>query len=385
MNLKPTTFPPSLSYWEIEQYLKSVDLLIIGSGIVGLTTAVFFKRKHPNKRVVIAEKGFLPSGASTKNAGFACFGSLSEILADLKNSSEEDVFKLIAQRYHGLNELRQLLHDDEIDYKPCGGYEIFRKNDQELFEKCEDFLPEANKKLKDELGLNKSYVLSTDQISNFGFRGVSKMILNQFEGSIDTGKMMTSLLRLASKLGIVILNSLELSQWSDNEDGVQVAFTNGLEFKTDRLHLATNGFTKRLLPEMTVDPARAQVLVTSPIHGLKFEGTFHLDEGYYYFRNIGNRVLFGGGRSLDFKTETTTELEVSSIIQNRLEQLLQEVIIPNEEYQIEHRWAGIMGVGGTKKAIVKELSSNVSCAVRLGGMGVAIGTSIGKESAELIG
>ena len=35
------------------------------------------------------------------------------------------------------------------------------------------------------------------------------------------------------------------------------------------------------------------------------------------------------------------------------------------------RWAGIMGVGKTKKPIVKKLSENVSCGVRMGGMGVA--------------
>jgi hypothetical protein len=34
----------------------------------------------------------LPHGASTKNAGFACFGSISEIIDDLKSHSEEEVF-----------------------------------------------------------------------------------------------------------------------------------------------------------------------------------------------------------------------------------------------------------------------------------------------------
>ena len=43
-----------------------------------------------------------------------------------------------------------------------------------------------------------------------------------------------------------------------------------------------------------------------------------------------------------------------------------------------------MGVGNQKKAIVKPISSNVFCGVRLGGMGVAIGSLVGKELAELI-
>ncbi|MFT4594134.1 MAG: gamma-glutamylputrescine oxidase, partial [Psychroserpens sp.] len=63
-------YPPSVSYWEIKQYLQNIDLLVIGSGIVGLTTAIFYKKRYPKKRVLIVEKGILPSGASTKNAGF---------------------------------------------------------------------------------------------------------------------------------------------------------------------------------------------------------------------------------------------------------------------------------------------------------------------------
>ena len=43
-----------------------------------------------------------------------------------------------------------------------------------------------------------------------------------------------------------------------------------------------------------------------------------------------------------------------------------------------------MGVGQQKNTIVKQLGSNVYCGVRLGGMGVAIGSLIGKELAELI-
>ena len=43
-----------------------------------------------------------------------------------------------------------------------------------------------------------------------------------------------------------------------------------------------------------------------------------------------------------------------------------------------------MGVGSQKKAIVKQLSSHVFCGVRLGGMGIAIGSLIGKELVQLL-
>jgi hypothetical protein len=52
-----------------------------------------------------------------------------------------------------------------------------------------------------------------------------------------------------------------------------------------------------------------------------------LDRGYYYFRNIGDRILLGGGRNLDFDVENTTEFAQTEIVQNKLEELLKEVIL----------------------------------------------------------
>jgi hypothetical protein len=66
----------------------------------------------------------LPHGASTKNAGFACFGSISEIIDDLKSHSEE-VYQLVTKRLEGLRLLRKRLGDEAIDFKPYGGYELF--------------------------------------------------------------------------------------------------------------------------------------------------------------------------------------------------------------------------------------------------------------------
>jgi glycine/D-amino acid oxidase-like deaminating enzyme len=196
--------------------------------------------------------------------------------------------------------------------------------------------------------------------------------------------MISSLIRKVQEIGVIVLNSLEVKQLQENEHHVEVELMNGIHFQPTKVLVATNGFAKQLLPELDVQPARAQVLITEPIDNLKIEGTFHYDAGYYYFRNIDNRVLFGGGRNLDFKGEETTDMEVTELIQNKLDELLKTVILPNTEYKIAQRWSGIMGVGAVKATIVKPISKNIYCAVRMGGMGVAIGSLIGKEAAEMI-
>ena len=159
--------------------------------------------------------------------------------------------------------------------------------------------------------------------------------------------------------------------------------TKDFEFSSKKVFVATNGFASKLLPTETIQPARAQVLVTEPIKNLKIKGTFHFDEGYYYFRNIEGRILFGGGRNLDLKGEETAQFGTTGHIQEALEQLLAEVILPGRAVEIDRRWSGIMGVGPQKRPIVKQHSDHVYCGIRLGGMGVAIGSLVGRQLASM--
>ena len=47
-------------------------------------------------------------------------------------------------------------------------------------------------------------------------------------------------------------------------------------------------------------------------------------------------------------------------------------------------WSGILGIGDQKKPIIERVSPNVVVAVRMGGMGVAIGSLVGEEAAALV-
>jgi glycine/D-amino acid oxidase-like deaminating enzyme len=368
-----------LSYWELKNWFTNVDYTIVGSGIVGLHAALRLRERFPTAKILVLEKGMLPQGASTKNAGFACFGSLSEIMEDLKTHTEEDIVELIEKRWNGLQLLRKRLGDSAIDFKPHGGYELFLKDDESAFNECVARLPFINEILKP---LFKADVFSKE-VDRFGFQKIHEyLIFNPFEAQIDTGNMMQELLKQAVAANILILNQQTVTSYADAGNHVEVVL-NDFSFISKKILFATNGFATTLT-KGAVQPARAQVLITEPIINLDIKGTFHLDRGYYYFRNIGDRILLGGGRNLDFETENTSEFGQTKIVQNKLEDLLKNVILPNQDFLIAHRWSGIMGVGNSKKPVVAQLSENVFCGVRLGGMGVAIGSLIGTELAELI-
>lgn len=367
------------SYWENKTWLSNIDFVVVGSGIVGLNCALELRTKHPKSKIVVLEKGLIPHGASSRNAGFACFGSLTEIISDLDTHSPSEVYELIQKRVLGLSRLRKLLGDKQIKYKQFGGNEIFLQDD---FEKLHNSLAKIDdiNKLIEPLFNDKVFELNKNK---FNFQNtLDELIFNKFEGQIDTGEMMDALLNKAYKSNIRIINNVSVESYEDIGPSVKV-YTNQFTISCNKLFIATNGFSESIIQEKVV-PARAQVLITKPIKNLKVIGTFHFQQGYYYFRNIDDRILLGGGRNLDFHIENTNQFGVTDTIQSKLEQLLTDVILPQSNFEIEQRWSGIMGIGNKKTTITKQLSNNVYCGVRLGGMGVAIGTNIGSELANLI-
>ncbi len=366
------------SYWESAQYQKHHHLIIIGSGLVGLLTALFYKKKHPFHSVLVLERGWLPEGASTRNAGFACFGSAGEIADDLTKMPEEDVWETVKMRIDGLHLLREIVGDNYLKYRGCGGFELF--NSTTLYEHVLTQLEGLNKTLQSLTGLRSVYRPAR---VHQGFNGLVGSVENQYEGDIDTGHLMRWLIRTTVALDVPILTGTAVNHLQEKANGIVIETDKGA-FSAEKVVVATNGFASQLLPLPEVLPARAQVIVTNVLQKVPFTGTFHFDEGYYYFREIEGRVLFGGGRNLDIKGETTFERGITEQIQAQLELLLKEMILPGIDFTIEQRWSGTMGVGRVKKPIIKQFSERLVGAVRMGGMGVAIGAKVAEKSVSLL-
>jgi len=369
-----------LSFWEQESLLH-FDYAIIGSGIVGLSAAISIKQANVKARVAVFEKGMLPTGASTKNAGFACFGSVTEILDDLESMPESKVLELVEMRWKGLEILRTRLRKNKLDYHGYGGYELIGDNEIYAIDKI-DYV----NGLLQPIFKQSVFALADDKLAEFGFnkQKVKHLIYNPLEGQLQPGLMMRNLIELANLLGVQIFTNSPIVSFNDSHSGVELLSEKGIVFKAQKLAICTNAFTQQLIPEIGLKPGRGQVIVTKPIANLPFKGVFHFDAGYYYFRNYGDRIVFGGGRNLDFKGEATTVFENTDLIIHELKKLLAENILPNREFEVDYQWAGIMAFGENKYPICQKISDNVVIGVRLGGMGVAIGSYLGKKIEEIL-
>jgi glycine/D-amino acid oxidase-like deaminating enzyme len=391
----------AISVWEQSTYFAPKDLVIVGCGFVGLWTAYEAIQKNPKLQITILERGTIPSGASTRNAGFSCFGSVSELMYDVKLMGEAAMLETVKMRYDGLQRIQEVFKAKEIEYNQWGGYELFEGGktnkvaNTELYDisKLESDIAYLNKILAPALKTPKKngkylpiYTDASKDIQKLGFQGIEALAFNQLEGQLNSAKLVLALQQAVQAKGVQILFGTEVKKFKSHKKGVTITTNLDAPIEAKQFLICTNGFAKQLMPSLDVVPARGQVFVTEPIKNLKFKGCFHFDEGYYYFRNLGNRLLLGGARNADFKNEKTYSLETSPTIQKVLEHFMMKRILPkgSKKPKIELRWSGTMGMGKIKKPIIEQLQPNVYCAVRMSGMGVAIAPIVAQKALKLM-
>ena len=372
-----------LSYWE-KSALLDYDLVVLGGGITGMFCAQTYRDRYPKARIAILERGLFSSGASTKNAGFACFGSLSELVDDTQHMETQALLDLVQLRLEGLQLLKDSLGNQNIDFQPYGGYELFFEKSPKALDRIDEINDLLNPIFNKEV-----FTPNKAKIESFGFhpKKVKHLIENPFEGQIHTGKMMRALRSKINSSTIDYFSQTELTAFELDKNKMELELNlknQTISLKTKKLAVCTNAFTKQFFPEIQLKPGRGMVLLTKPIQDLKVKGAFHYKEGYYYFRNIDNRILLGGGRELDFETETTAEFGSNPTIKQNLISHLNDFILPDHKYTLEMEWSGIMAFGKNKIPLIKKEGDHIALGVRLGGMGIAIGSKIGQTTARLL-
>lgn len=361
------------SFWEEELYNQKYDVVIIGAGLTGMSAAYFYKLNQPNKKVLVLDRGIFPIGASTRNAGFACIGSVGELKSDLELEDKSAVMQRVKSRYAGLNLLRETICDENMDYGSVGGWEIF--TEQSEYDQVAEFVPQLNEWMEQTIGEEEVYKLGEYQ----GYKG----IFNRVEGLLHPGKALKTLHQKTINVGVEFRWETEVTAIS--EDRKSISLANDWIIGCEQLLVATNAFSKNLLPDLEVTPGRGYVFITKPMDHLSWKGTFHVDEGYIYFRNLGeDRLLLGGARNQAKSEEETVDFGINPSIKAHLIEFANDVLQLPNGWEIDREWSGIMGFTPSKAYKLEPIGDQAFIAVGLSGMGVALGMQLGRDAAKLM-
>ncbi len=373
----------SLSIWEKESFYAPQDIVIVGAGLMGLWTAYELKKRSPHLNITIVERNTTPLGASTRNAGFACFGSPTELMSDMETMGSEEMLRIVEMRYKGIEKIKSHFKESSIGYEHCGGYECINK-DSGYWYAFDDRVSQLNKLLKDITGQRSIFKYAGQKMSGLGLIGFDLLVENSSEAALHSGKLVQALTQSVRTAGVHILDGFCVHSWEADKDQAMITSTNGISIQSKKLVFCTNAFTDGLLNEPMVEPGRGQIILTTPIPHLPMKGTFHFDEGFYYWRHLGDRILLGGARNKDFDGEQTLDMDGSATIKNALIDFLRTHLHPSISFEIADSWSGIMGFTKDKQPYCGYTDKGVYVALACNGMGVALTPMIAEKAADAI-
>jgi glycine/D-amino acid oxidase-like deaminating enzyme len=275
--------------------------------------------------------------------------------------------------------LKERLGTKQIGYKHTGGVELFHQTDQAKFQGIIDELPALNQLMYEATGLKHTY--SSVDIGMLSDHLLPLSIRNAYEGELNPVLMMDALYTKAVTMGVHIFKGVRVLNL-DHEKHLGL-LDNGEHIHFDKAVICTNSLARQFYPELDVSPAPNYVMYAYCPHDIGWESCYHMHDGYVYFRRIDSEfILIGGGRHILEHPMTDSEASKNQILSYLNCQLRQ--LIPKADFSIKGYWKGYLGVGAERMPIISEVEQDIYCAVRLGGMGVAIGSYLGNAVTELI-
>jgi gamma-glutamylputrescine oxidase len=386
LQIDPESVPPP-------QY----DLSIVGGGIFGLSLGYAVLASHPEKKVCILEKGLLPSGASSKNAGMGTFLCYTEFIDDVRHKGLDFAVRTVSDSFRGLLMLFNVIDNDPEIIKLTGGYDLIIEKDLHLLQ----YLDFINKELFFILKVNL-FEIRNEKISEYGFDPnlVKALVYRKYDWQINTGRLFMKVLKKFQQMNGIYITGAEVTSFKEIEKKGVSDFENSKNIRvflksramnkmpnaidSDYTVFCINSFGSQLLEKSTIVPAREQVLITKPIDGLALNANFLLELSYYYFRQINGRLLFGGGRHLDLDTEETVEMTTTDFFRKHLVMKIKE-LFPNLNFEVDYYWTGIIGFDNTGKSYrIDNISKGVYNVFGCNGSGMTLCFLTAEKTCKLI-
>lgn len=352
----------------------TTDVVIVGGGYVGLSTAYWLTELRPDLKVTIIDRAICGAGASGRNAGFLTMGSASfykSLTLEWGKEKAQSIFTFAAESLE-LAHQHILKVSPEIKFERSSSMTLFQTETQLREWSDTAFAPEEfNFHWKDTPALPVPL-----QSKFFGAFEASP------EYKVNPIQLLTSLKRMLEARKVQIIESSSAFELTD--DGVR---TESNTIRSRQVVLAMNAYLGQFHPafKQAIIPRRAQMLA------VELEEEFPCPSLYYdpphrvYWRKTQDKVLIiGGKRLLDEEGETGDFEKLSPVIQTALDGYLKEQL--GVKYKVINRWSGTMGFTEHELPYAGKINAPVETYVIGGfsGHGMGLGFRSGKDMAEVI-
>jgi len=337
----------SISFWQQSHRRQTLtyDVVIVGGGIVGCSTAYWLHRRRPSLRVALVEAHTLGGGASGRNAGFILQGAGPDYGADVERYGERTARRL----WHFTRANRDLMASEltgtVFGWASDGSLTV--AGDAEEDERLRASVAHLRAAGAPVVYLDPEE--ANERIDGEGFYGGLYVTTGAV---VDPLRLVRHLARRSEAALHTHLPVQEL-HWGER-DGVLLD-TPDLRLWGRRVVLAVGPSLPTLVPSLSsyVRPVRAQMLATAPAQTTAIEHPVYSHQGGFYIRQLDEgEVLVGGGRHQHRDAEETAVDSTTPAVQATIERYLHTHFPWSRELPVQRRWSGTMGFSPDGRPVI---------------------------------
>lgn len=374
----------STSFW-LDRSPKSekqiYDVVIIGAGITGLSTAYWLEKEDPNLKVAIVEKSRVAFGASGRNAGFVTCGSVEHFSRMINKHGLEQALEIWRFSETNLRLLQEeIVQGDakKMEFENDGAFSLAaQENEYAELKKTSEIM--SGFKIPTEI------LTQQDVSKRLGATGFVGGIKYLGDSSTNPVKLLEA---MRAKIKAPIFEGVEAFKIDSLPDGTKLLKTDSGDFESSMVVLALNGYSAIMHPYFKdkIYPTRAQCLMTEPVPRF-MEGPCYANFYLDYFRQIPTgELLIGGFRQIDKANEVGYSDETTEIIQNSLHSFVQTYLPKLSQAKVTHRWSGLMGFAKDGEPLVGSIPDDPAIFFAGGytGHGIGLAFNTAKTLVDLI-
>lgn len=317
---------------------RTYDVVIVGAGISGLSTAYWLQREDPQLKIAIIEKSRLAFGASGRNAGFVTCGSVEHFNRMVGKHGLLEATEIWNFGTENLRLLREHIIEDQarsLEFEHNGAYSLAsQENEFEELKKTAELMNSL--KIKTEIH-------SADEIrARVGAESFVGGIRYIDDASVHPVRLVE---RLYSKVNVALFESTEAFRIEDTGAGIRRLKTDAGDFEAPMIVLNLNGYSATLHPwfEDKIYPTRGQCLMMEKVPRF-MQGPCYANFYLDYFRQMPTgELLIGGFRQLEKDSEVGISDHITSKIQSALHEFVRKHLPQFANARVTHRWSGVMG------------------------------------------
>jgi glycine/D-amino acid oxidase-like deaminating enzyme len=370
----------------------AVDVLVIGAGLTGASAAYHLSGR--GLRVAVVDTGDPAGEASGRNGGnfeLVPENSVGEYRGLVRErakflrevggdpaAAERHASAVLRLTLRNRRRMRELVASEQIDCDYCPAGWLLLANDEEV----ERGLAEEARFV--ERHGARVALWTPDRVrAELGFVTRHRSRFIPEDGSYHPFKYACGLLDRAMRRGVEVYTRLQVLELGD------VVTTSEGSVEAGRIVLATNAFTRELLPELPIEPYQSQVLVTEDVEDRTGGRIVTSEEGPVYFNQPrgGLRdglapLVLGGG---DDRPLGDPRVRLRSKAVHDLLIELRDSYFPELRGRAPSaEWIGPMGFTPDQLPLIGALRPGVVVAAGFNGYGGSYTTAAGEAAADLV-